>query len=236
MTHDHSLHSLSKAYRELGRQVAVEASTSGALQAVTAVAARSVPGVDAASVTRRRSNVYETVSSTAEVALQGDTLQYQLRQGPCVDAVDKNNVFLCLDLTTDPRWPQFGPAAADSLGVHSLMSIRLALDDTDAMAGLNLYSRQRNAYDDDALHIAMLLATHAGVIVSGLIAHEKAANLEKALATSREIGMAMGVLMATHKITSRDAFDLLRFASQRTHRKLRDIAADVTDTGTLELP
>ena len=50
---------------------------------------------------------------------------------------------------------------------------------------------------------------------------------------SRDIGCAMGVLMATHKVTREQAFDLLRMASQHAHRKLADIAAEVADTGTL---
>ena len=45
-----------------------------------------------------------------------------------------------------------------------------------------------------------------------------------ALASSRDIGLAMGVLMTRYQITREDAFDLLRIASQRTHRKLREVA------------
>ncbi len=32
------------------------------------------------------------------------------------------------------------------------------------------------------------------------------------------------------------SYDLLRGGSQHTHRKLRDVAADVTETGTLDVP
>jgi AmiR/NasT family two-component response regulator len=54
---------------------------------------------------------------------------------------------------------------------------------------------------------------------------------------NRQIGMAIGVLMAHHKITEDDAFALLRVASQALHRKLPDIAAEVTERGILpELP
>ena len=42
--------------------------------------------------------------------------------------------------------------------------------------------------------------------------------------------------MHQHKITQQQAFDLLRIASQHTHRKLVDIATEVAETGTLELP
>jgi AmiR/NasT family two-component response regulator len=56
-----------------------------------------------------------------------------------------------------------------------------------------------------------------------------------ALQSNRDIGAALGVLMARMLVTREQAFDLMRIASQRTNRKLRDIAADVLDTGTLAL-
>ena len=64
-------------------------------------------------------------------------------------------------------------------------------------------------------------------------AEDKAANLQIALTTNRQIGMAVGVLMAREKITSERAFDLLRRQSTNTNRKLREIAEDVTLTGQL---
>ena|SRR5690348_923270 len=51
--------------------------------------------------------------------------------------------------------------------------------------------------------------------------------------SSREIGMAMGVLMSRGRLSQDEAFDLLRRASQHLHRKLRDVAADVVETGEL---
>jgi hypothetical protein len=39
--------------------------------------------------------------------------------------------------------------------------------------------------------------------------------------------------MALHKVTPEDAFTLLRAASQRLHRKLRDVAPGVLETGAL---
>jgi hypothetical protein len=61
----------------------------------------------------------------------------------------------------------------------------------------------------------------------------KAEQMETALHSSREIGQALGILMYSQKLTSQQAFDLIRLASQHTNRKLRDIAADVNRTGTL---
>ena len=64
----------------------------------------------------------------------------------------------------------------------------------------------------------------------------RSANLEVALATNREIGIAIGILMSRHKSTSDQAFDILRRVSQESQRKLRDVALEVAVTGTIELP
>ncbi len=63
--------------------------------------------------------------------------------------------------------------------------------------------------------------------------HDQVNHLTCALETNREIGVAMGILMANGKLTKPEAFDQLRIASQNVNRKLRDIAADVATTGTL---
>lgn len=59
-------------------------------------------------------------------------------------------------------------------------------------------------------------------------------SLKAGLVSNRRIGTAMGILMATQKITEPAAFELLRTASQRAHRKMRDIADEVVQTGWLE--
>jgi signal transduction histidine kinase/DNA-binding response OmpR family regulator len=66
-------------------------------------------------------------------------------------------------------------------------------------------------------------------------AENTVANLRAALATNRQIGAAVGVIMATEKLTDEQAFERLRAVSQRTHRKLRDLADDVVYTGRLDV-
>ncbi|WP_375485008.1 ANTAR domain-containing protein [uncultured Jatrophihabitans sp.] len=59
------------------------------------------------------------------------------------------------------------------------------------------------------------------------------ANLTVALHASRRIGTAIGILMASHKITYERAFAMMCDASQNANRKVRDIADDVVETGAL---
>jgi AmiR/NasT family two-component response regulator len=49
--------------------------------------------------------------------------------------------------------------------------------------------------------------------------------------TREIIGEAKGILMERERITSDQAFDVLRRASQHLNLKLRDIAQSLVDTG-----
>ena len=88
------------------------------------------------------------------------------------------------------------------------------------------------------LLVARTIDMVAGKRLSQALASERSRthNLESALDSNREIGMAMGIIMARLGCTREDAFDRLRQASQDGNRKLRDIAAEVVLTGTFEPP
>ncbi len=61
----------------------------------------------------------------------------------------------------------------------------------------------------------------------------RAENLQQAVASNREIGVAIGIIMATRRCTADDSFATLISASQNTNRKVRQIAATVALTGEL---
>lgn len=64
-------------------------------------------------------------------------------------------------------------------------------------------------------------------------ARHQVAHLTRALERSREIGAAIGILMALHKVSQGEAFGLLRRASQNTNVKVWQLALEVVETGTL---
>jgi AmiR/NasT family two-component response regulator len=76
-------------------------------------------------------------------------------------------------------------------------------------------------------------AAYASMALLAAARHDKANHLTGALETSREIGVAVEILMANGKLTSPQTFGQLRIASQNLNRELRDIAPDVATTGTL---
>jgi GAF domain-containing protein len=151
--------------------------------------------------------------------------------------VEYDPVYRTGDLRTDERWPEFGKRAYDQTGVLSMLAVRIFVEE-DATAGmaLNMYSTVPDAFSERDVVLAQLLAAHGALAVAAATARERTGHLEIALESNRDIGIAIGVLMTQYKITRESAFDLLRLASQHAHRKLAEIAHDVTETGTITLP
>ncbi len=236
MATDQTLRQLTEAFASLQPHLLAAGPADNVLSEITSNGVRVVPGAEHSGITRGRPGNFKTVAATSDVPLKVDQIQYELGYGPCVDAIVENTTFVAGDIADDQRWPGFGQRAAAECGIASMLSYRMFLEGDDLIAGLNFYSGKPDAFDDNARTVGLLLATHGALVMSALRRGDTAAHLARALESNREIGVAMGVLMSQHKITREQAFDLLRITSQHTHRKLSDIAADVADTGTLELP
>jgi hypothetical protein len=235
MTDDPSVHRLIDLFDELGPELADVARPDEALKTLTARSLTVVTGAEEAGITRARNGGFETVAPTGDLALNVDAIQYDLGSGPCVDAALTASIFRADDLSTDLRWPEFGHRASTDTGVHSMLSFRMFFEDDDYIAAINFYSKQIGAFDSDDELAGLALATYGALAITSARRLERIMNLERALASNRDIGVAIGVLMALHRTTRELAFDLLRMASQGRHRKLADVARDVAETGSLEI-
>jgi hypothetical protein len=204
-----------------------------AFATIVRLGVETVGGAEYAGVTIFKRGQFETPAASGDIPRQVDKIQYSLNSGPCVDALLDNAVYVSANLAADTRWPEFGRRTVDEVGIISMMAFRLFLEDEESRAGLNFYSTQPDAFDHESARTGGVFATHAGIAISAATRQERIDHLETALLTNREIGVAIGILMARELLTQEQAFDLLRMASQHTHRKLRDIASDVIDTGTL---
>lgn len=230
------LQRIAQMYADLGRQLG-SSSVVKVFDAVAILAARQVAGATAASVTVLRNGRFETVGSTDERVRRADLMQYEIGSGPCVDAILDDSVLHIQDLRHDERWPTYSRLGTE-LGWASMLSYRLNSEVTgpEILAGLNICADRPHAFDATSVEIGQLLAAHASMTVAAQTNRQRAENLEQALHNSREIGVAVGILMANHKLTREQAFDLLRIASQNTNRKIADIAVEVGDTGVLPYP
>lgn len=202
------------------------------LDRLAAATLDAVPSADAVSLTVLESGRFATRTATDDLALRADVLQYELGQGPCVDAVLENAANLSGDIAHDSRWADWGRRVASDLGVHSTLAYRLLLEGhPEAVASLNVYARAVDAFDEEALHRGVVLAAHGSLLMTAIMARDVAEALAGSLQANREVGIAMGVLMHRHRLTRDQAFDLLRLESQETSTSLADVAAAVAEAG-----
>ena len=201
----------------------------GALHRLAELAIEGLAGADAASITVLDNGVPRTPAFTDKDALALDEAQYVAGDGPCLAAIRQCGVEE-FQVGADPRWPSFGTAASQA-GVVGVLSVALVGDDEGAVGGLNLYSRSVARIDAPVRDQAVRLAAVVGIAVANALrcdaVAQLASQLEEALVTRGVIEQAKGILMAAQRCGPEEAFDLLRRASQRENRKLRDIAADV---------
>lgn len=227
---------LAEVFADIARELQAERTPHEVLERIVAVAVDIVQGCDHAGMsTVHRHGRIDTPVATDDVPASVDAIQYETHQGPCLEAIDEHESYLIDDLTTEDRWPAFSRRAAEATGVRSMLSMRLFVEE-DTIGALNLYSRHAGVFDEHGRAVAAVLAAHAAVAITTSRTRERAEHLEQALDSNREIGIAIGILMARGRHTREQAFDALRHASQRLHVKLRDVASAVADTGELPGP
>lgn len=226
---------LAAQFAAVARALAAEPTVDRTLARLVNVAVEIIPGCHHAGVTVVRRGRPETPAATDEVPAAVDAIQYETGEGPCLSAITEHAVFRSGDLAADDRWPAFARPALERTGVRSVLAFRL-FTERDTLGALNLYSRERHAFGDDVVPVGTILAAHAALAYTLAREREQISGLEQALGSNRAIAMAIGILMATHRIGEREAFDLLRVVSQRSNTRLRDLADEVVRTGTLREP
>jgi ANTAR domain-containing protein len=229
-----ALNAVSAMFDELASEI--QTANSGTVaNALTKIAVKRVAGAVAASITTLQGGRFRTVSASDDAATRADHLQYQLGSGPCLDTIRHDTFYGPVDLCRDNRWPEYGPRVSHEVGFLSMVSYRLRseLQAEPVRASLNIYADQAAVFDRCAIAIGTLLARHGATTIAVQHQRDQAIHLAHALESSREIGIALGILMNEHKIPRAKAFDLLKTRSQNSNRKLRDVASSVVETGTL---
>lgn len=208
-----------------------------AMERVVSAALRIVPQADLASITLRSADGgFHTPVRTHEAAEELDRIQYQVGEGPCLEAArrERPGYALANNLPESDGFPEFG-ARAGRLGFGSLLATTLLPDaKSDLPPGaINLYSHEAGAFDGDAVDSALVLASHASLALSGSAAHTAAAlkevHLKRAVDSRDLIGQAKGILMNRRGISADEAFDILRRTSQDLNVKLVELAHTVTE-------
>jgi GAF domain-containing protein len=158
-----------------------------------------------------------------------DQAQYEAGSGPCLDAFRHSEIYEIPATAQDATWPEFSRAALDH-GIRSTLSMPLAAGGS-ALGALNFYSETENGFSESDRQAAKSFATQTAVVLANAQAYWDARtfgeNMEQAMRSRATIEQAKGILMAQSKVSPDDAFEMLRMASQRENRKLRDVAEDL---------
>jgi GAF domain-containing protein len=201
------------------------------LEAVVALAKRTVPNCDAAGISLVIEGEPTSCAVSDRLALEIDLVQYRTGQGPCLDAMTASNVVRIDVLERDSRYTRFAPGAL-ARDINSVLSTPLCAGDR-SVGALNLYSRAENAFDARSQEFSQPLADYASEVISSspLYAYslEMVDGLLESLESQALIAQATGVIIATEQVTEEAAMDRLRDLALVSGESMRTVAERVLD-------
>ncbi|WP_231486577.1 GAF and ANTAR domain-containing protein [Candidatus Blastococcus massiliensis] len=219
------------AFAELGRVSFENTSMEDLLQRVAELAKQVIPGVAEASVSLVVHDRPTTVGFTGPLALDLDESQYGYGYGPCLEAAVGQEIREMTDAREERRWPEYTQVCIER-GSLSSLSVPAPIRES-IQAAVNLYAREAHAFDDVARDTGREFASYAALAVGNMHLYETtrewALNLDAAMRSRAVIEQAKGILMSQRRCDAAEAFNMLAAASQRSDRKLRDIAQSLVD-------
>jgi hypothetical protein len=207
-------------------------------QAICAAASVLVAGCDHASVmTRARDGQLTSPAATDPVARQVDQLQRQVHAGPCVDALLEERPQLAADLSDpDAPWPALRAMVLAATPVRGMLGFQIAVPGGRKLGALNLFTDRAGGFNDAAVHQGSVLAAFCSVALNAAEQGQHARTLREGLESNREIGKAIGLLMAHYRIDDAAAFEILRETSMDLNLKLAVVAQEVLSGHHDQLP
>lgn len=224
----------SQALTALSQFLVSDCSLQETLDRVAVVTTDAMAGADMAGITLLGDEGAPTTAVfTDEESPEIDEAQYRSGRGPCLDAWRRKQVVSLpvIGQSTD-AYPEFTAACVEH-GVRSTLSLPLVAGER-GLGALNLYARIEHGFTSEDERIGLELAATASVVLANASDYWEAftlgEQLNEAIRSRAVIEQAKGMLMArSPDISAEGAFDLLRKASQRENRKLRDVAQRIVD-------
>jgi GAF domain-containing protein len=149
--------------------------------------------------------------------------------GPMITALDERSPLLIPDVAAETRWSPQWSEQMIATGIRSAVHLPLLVAGRPE-AVLALYSTKPDAFSDDDLDVAHILAQHGSAAIDSA---RRVDTLTQAVDARRLVGQAMGILMERHDLDEIRAFEVLRRYSMDSNRKLRDVAQELIETRKL---
>ena len=174
-----------------------------------------------------------SVCTTDAVSALIEQLQYELGEGPCVDAYHHDRPVLEPNLAEPKmtRWPAFTAPAVDA-GVRAVFGFPLQVGAV-RLGALNLYCDGPGPLTDEHHADALLMADLAGqallLLQAGAPAGPVATELEANADFQYVVHQASGMVAAQLEVTVGQALIRLRAHAFGNDRTLADVARDVVE-------
>jgi hypothetical protein len=215
-------------FRSLSEIVYADNDFDGVYDAIVKAAPLLVDGCDHASLMLRRGTTFATAAASDDIARHIDRLENELGEGPCLDAIEDETVYHDSNLEDGSPWPLLSQRVLSETAVRGMAGFRLRVADAKTGA-LNLFSDTPGGLTAEGVDQGIVLASFTTVALGAFHDRRTAETLRDGLQSNREIGKAVGLLMAFHKISDDDAFAMLRKASQDMNIKLAEVARQVVE-------
>jgi hypothetical protein len=174
-----------------------------------------------------------SVCTTDDVSALIEQLQYDLGEGPCVDAHEHDRPVHEPDLADPamPRWMAFSSPAL-AAGVRAVFGFPLRVGSA-RLGALNLYCDRPGSLTDDqhrmALVVADVVAQQLLGLQAGALPGAVAAGLEENAEFQYVVHQASGMVAAQLDVSVGQALVRLRAHAFGNDRRLTDVARDVVD-------
>lgn len=210
-----------------------EETVESTLDVVSRLAVETITACDVASVSLVRIDAVSTVGTSDEVAAGLDAIQYEVGQGPCLDAIGKEATWFQIDrMSDDTKWPEFSRRAAEH-GFESLMALTLRVD-SETLGALNLYARDPEAFGEEDRDYGAIYAAYAAVALAKAQAWTKEGysrqDSSDEPATQEIIGRAVGILMEGEFKSAEEALEVLELRAEQLKVRLRDSAQETIES------
>jgi hypothetical protein len=188
------------------------------LQAVASLAAESVEGAEATSITWLSPTGMPLTEASALKAMELEQQQHQSGAGPCIRALDEGTL---------------AEGRIGRAGGPSRMALVAPMKTSNRSDGtISWYSIPGGIFRDADVQTALWFADQAArtLEVAQTMAVSSIDEFHEAMEVRGIIDLARGILMAWHAYKPEDAFDELRTVSEKTDIDVRDLAAALTDS------
>ncbi|MDG4766286.1 GAF and ANTAR domain-containing protein [Solwaraspora sp. WMMD406] len=193
-----------------------------ALDHLAGTTRHALPAVAYASVCVLRAGQPASVTASDPLIKDLDELQYAA-DGPAMTAIRDREIVFAPSLTDDRRWPRWTSAAAGR-GIHAVLCAPVDVDE-EAIGSINLYAERPGALAAREQLTAMLLAEHAGLLLSAV--RDRAREADRVDPTRPHgdvISQAIGVVMTQRRCRAEQALEVLQDAAAATAIPLAEVA------------